>query len=111
MTPTRLPQRDRSKTGVAEYCRNLGPMYYGLAKEQADPRPWSPALVEVIQKRVVGADAAGGNSVRTAWARHLLGPTQSIQAQQGFVTPTVADVSFVGKMADGDLVRSPPIPA
>ena len=46
MTPTRLPQRNRSKTGVAEYCRNLGPMYYGLAKEQADPRPWSPALVE-----------------------------------------------------------------
>ena len=29
----------------------------------------------------------------------------------GFVTPTVADVSFVGKMANGDLVRSPPIPA
>ena len=29
----------------------------------------------------------------------------------GFVTPTVADLSFVGKMADGDLVRSPPIPA
>ena len=29
----------------------------------------------------------------------------------GFVTPTVANVSFVGKMADGDLVRSPPIPA
>lgn len=25
-------------TGVAEYCRNLGPMYHGLAREQADPR-------------------------------------------------------------------------
>jgi hypothetical protein len=29
----------------------------------------------------------------------------------GFVTPTVADLYFAGKMADGDLVRSPPIPA
>ena len=29
----------------------------------------------------------------------------------GFVTATVADYSFAGKMADGDLVRSPPIPA
>ena len=28
----------------------------------------------------------------------------------GFVTPTVAGVSFVSKMADGDIVRSPPIP-
>ena len=30
---------------------------------------------------------------------------------EGFVTPTVADVSFAGKMADGDLIRSSPIPA
>ena len=30
---------------------------------------------------------------------------------KGFVTPTVADLYFAGKMADGDLVRSPPIPA
>ena len=29
----------------------------------------------------------------------------------GFVTLTVAGPSFVGKMADGDLIRSPPIPA
>ena len=28
----------------------------------------------------------------------------------GFVTPTVADLSFASKMADGDLVRSPPFP-
>ena len=32
-------------------------------------------------------------------------------ALSGFVTPTVADLSFAGKMADGDLVGSPPIPA
>ena len=81
MTPTRLPQRDRSKTGVAEYCRNLGPMYYGLAKEQADPRPWSPALVEVIQSELWGGRRRR-QFLRTAWARHLLGATQSIQAQR-----------------------------
>lgn len=35
--------------GIREYCTNLGPMYYGLAKEQADPREWSPALVNRIE--------------------------------------------------------------
>jgi 3-hydroxyacyl-CoA dehydrogenase len=39
-------------TGVAEYCRNLGPMYHGLAKEQADPRPWSEALVQSIERQL-----------------------------------------------------------
>jgi branched-chain amino acid transport system substrate-binding protein len=34
-----------------------------------------------------------------------------VLTNDGFVTPTVAGVSFAGKMADGDLVRSPPIPA
>lgn len=34
--------------GVTEYCRNLGLMYEGLAREQADPRPWSPQLVAKI---------------------------------------------------------------
>ena len=43
-------------------------------------------------------------------------PLQTIKifndsAQQGSVTPTVADLYFAGKMADGDIVRSPPIPA
>ena len=38
-------------------------------------------------------------------------PTSGAWTLKGFVTPTLADVSFVGKMADGDLVRSPPIPA
>lgn len=34
---------------IAEYCRNLGPMCYDLAKEQADPRPWPDALVATIE--------------------------------------------------------------
>jgi L-gulonate 3-dehydrogenase len=35
--------------GIREYCANLGPMYFGLAKEQADPREWSPELVTQIE--------------------------------------------------------------
>lgn len=38
-----------AKNGIAEYCRNLGPMYFDLAKEQADPRPWSAKLIERIE--------------------------------------------------------------
>jgi L-gulonate 3-dehydrogenase len=39
-----------AKNGIAEYCRNLGPMYFDLAKEQADPRPWGAKLVERIER-------------------------------------------------------------
>jgi 3-hydroxyacyl-CoA dehydrogenase len=39
-----------AKTGIAEYCRNLGQMYFDLAKEQADPRPWGAELVENIER-------------------------------------------------------------
>ncbi|MCB8882257.1 3-hydroxyacyl-CoA dehydrogenase [Acidisoma cellulosilytica] len=35
--------------GIKEYCQNLGPMYFGLAQEQADPREWSPDLVARIE--------------------------------------------------------------
>jgi 3-hydroxyacyl-CoA dehydrogenase len=40
--------------GVAGYCQKLGPMYEGLAKEQAVARPWGEALVKKIeaQRRV-----------------------------------------------------------
>ena len=31
--------------GVGDYCRKLGPMYYDLAKEQAQARRWSEDLV------------------------------------------------------------------
>jgi len=39
-----------AKNGIVEYCRNLGPMYFDLAKEQADPRPWGVKLVESIER-------------------------------------------------------------
>jgi DNA invertase Pin-like site-specific DNA recombinase len=47
----------------------------------------------------------------TSMGRLTLNMLLSFTQFEGFVTPTVANVSFVGKMADGDLVRSPPIPA
>src|SRR5690606_3405475 len=53
--------------GVAEYCRSLGPMYYGLAKEQADPRPWGPQLVESIEQELRTATPAGTLAERRAW--------------------------------------------
>jgi 3-hydroxyacyl-CoA dehydrogenase len=34
--------------GVSDYCDKLGPMYEGLAKEQAVVRPWTSALVAKI---------------------------------------------------------------
>jgi L-gulonate 3-dehydrogenase len=37
-----------SPTGVRGYCDMLGQLYYDLAKEQADPREWTPDLVREI---------------------------------------------------------------
>ena len=40
-----------SAKGVRGYCEMLGPLYYELAQEQADPRPWSEALVNEIDRQ------------------------------------------------------------
>jgi len=37
--------------GVSDYCDKLGPMYEGLAREQAAVRPWSSALVAKIDRQ------------------------------------------------------------
>ncbi len=54
-------------SGIAEYCRNLGPMYLDLAKEQADPRPWSPELVEKIETELRTRTSADALPERKAW--------------------------------------------
>ncbi len=54
-------------SGIAEYCRNLGPMYHDLAKEQADPRPWSPELVEKIEAELRTRTSADALPERKAW--------------------------------------------
>ncbi|KAF1058390.1 3-hydroxyacyl-CoA dehydrogenase [Burkholderia gladioli] len=53
--------------GVAEYCRNLGPMYHGLAREQADPREWGPALVAEVERQCRRITAAEDLPARRAW--------------------------------------------
>jgi 3-hydroxyacyl-CoA dehydrogenase len=53
--------------GVAEYCRTLGPMYYGLAKEQADPRPWGPELVGSIEGQLRTTAPADRLAEKRAW--------------------------------------------
>jgi L-gulonate 3-dehydrogenase len=39
-----------AQSGVADYCAKLGPMYYELAKSQADPRPWSDDLITSVER-------------------------------------------------------------
>lgn len=53
--------------GVAEYCANLGPMYYGLAKEQADPREWTPELVATIEAKMRAHVPAEDLPARRKW--------------------------------------------
>ena len=68
-----------AKKGIAEYCKNLGPMYHGLAKEQSDPRNWTPALVKAIedQRRLVTpADQLSG---RRAWRDRCLAALVSVK--------------------------------
>lgn len=58
--------------GVREYCANLGPMYYGLAKEQADPREWSPELVAKIDADMRKAVPLADLPQRRYWRDHFL---------------------------------------
>jgi hypothetical protein len=54
---------------------------------------------------VTGADRCEGAGPATDYSA-CVEPSR----ETGFVTPAIADVSFVGKMADEDIVRSPPLP-
>jgi L-gulonate 3-dehydrogenase len=58
--------------GVAEYCRNLGPMYHGLAKEQADPREWGPDLVAAIEAQRRRTTSAADLGARRSWRDRCL---------------------------------------
>ena len=71
-----------ARTGVAEYCRNLGPMYYGLAQEQADPRPWSPALVGKIELALRKATPAEAITGRQQWRDLFLAKLGQFKRQQ-----------------------------
>lgn len=56
-----------SPRGVRGYCEMLGPLYFDLAKEQADPRAWSPALVEDIERQRRAELALEALPQRQAW--------------------------------------------
>ncbi|MDQ0396006.1 3-hydroxyacyl-CoA dehydrogenase [Labrys monachus] len=66
--------------GIAEYCRNLGPMYFDLAREQADPRPWSPALVAEIERQLRGTVSEEALPERRAWRDRYLAALKAVKA-------------------------------
>jgi L-gulonate 3-dehydrogenase len=71
-----------AKTGIAEYCRNLGPMYYGLAKEQADPRPWTQTLVETVEGQLREQTPAHGIASSQQWRDTYLAKLGAFKRQQ-----------------------------
>jgi 3-hydroxyacyl-CoA dehydrogenase len=56
-----------ANSGIAEYCMKLGPMYLDLAKDQADPRPWTPELVATIEQQLRTRTPADALAERRAW--------------------------------------------
>jgi 3-hydroxyacyl-CoA dehydrogenase len=64
-----------AKNGIAEYCRNLGKMYFDLAKEQADPRPWGADLVarieQTLRQKIPERELANRRSWRDSYIARL----------------------------------------
>jgi 3-hydroxyacyl-CoA dehydrogenase len=58
--------------GVADYCAKLGDMYYGLAREQADPRPWRDELIAEVERQCRDKTPAQGLAARKAWRDRCL---------------------------------------
>jgi L-gulonate 3-dehydrogenase len=56
-----------SAKGVPGYCDMLGDLYYDLAKEQADPREWTPELVEQINQQRRAALPLSEHQARQDW--------------------------------------------
>lgn len=58
--------------GIADYCIKLGPMYYDLARAQADPRPWSDALVAAVEAERRTITPVEELDARKAWRDRCL---------------------------------------
>jgi L-gulonate 3-dehydrogenase len=58
--------------GLADYCAKLGPMYYDLAKEQADPRAWGDTLISTIEAQRRQILPTGQLDARKAWRDRCL---------------------------------------
>ena len=63
---------DLNAQGVADYCAKFGSTYYGLAKEQADPREWSGPLIATVEKQRREKTPAGDLNARKAWRDRCL---------------------------------------
>ncbi|QIB34585.1 3-hydroxyacyl-CoA dehydrogenase [Ancylobacter pratisalsi] len=70
-----------ASTGIAEYCRNLGPMYYELAREQADPREWKAPLVATLEAARRVSVPAEKLSARRLWRDRWLAALVAAKAQ------------------------------
>jgi 3-hydroxyacyl-CoA dehydrogenase len=58
--------------GVADYCAKLGDMYYGLAREQANPRRWSEGLIAEVERQCRTKTPVDGLAARKAWRDRCL---------------------------------------
>jgi L-gulonate 3-dehydrogenase len=56
-----------SAQGIPGYCDMLGQLYYDLAKEQADPREWTPELVAQINEQRRSALPLSEHQARQDW--------------------------------------------
>jgi L-gulonate 3-dehydrogenase len=63
---------DLNAQGVADYCAKFGPMFYGLAKQQSDPRQWGDPLVATVEKQLREKTAASNLDARIAWRDRCL---------------------------------------
>ena len=52
--------------GLRDYCERYGPLYYDLAKQQADPRPWR-GIVDVLERERRKALPEGKLTERQTW--------------------------------------------
>ncbi len=71
-----------SGKGVPGYCDMLGQLYYDLAKEQADPREWTPELVAKIDEQRRAALPLGKHQARQNWRDKRLAALVAHKRQQ-----------------------------
>ena len=71
-----------SANGVPGYCDMLGQLYYDLAKEQADPREWTPELVARIDEQRRAALPMDHHQARQNWRDKRLAALVAHKRQQ-----------------------------
>lgn len=70
-----------ARDGIAQYCQNLGPMYFELAKEQADPRAWNDQLVADVEKQRIQFLPREELKARQEWRDQMLASLVSAKAR------------------------------